>query len=66
MQLIETDGQDYAGTEAVFRLARARALALAGGEGAAEAEERRASGAWWTRTRLGAYLPPLSLEALRP
>ncbi|MGD0835642.1 MAG: lipase maturation factor family protein [Polyangia bacterium] len=30
-----------------------------------ESAERRASGAWWTQTRLGQYLPPISLANLR-
>jgi len=30
-----------------------------------EAAERRASGAWWTRVRIGAYLPAISLADLR-
>ena len=30
-----------------------------------EAAERRASGAWWTRVRIGAYLPAIWLADLR-
>lgn len=29
------------------------------------AQERRETGAWWVRTRLGVYLPAVSLEALK-
>jgi hypothetical protein len=30
-----------------------------------ESAERRASGAWWRRERVGAYLPPISLADVR-
>jgi len=29
-------------------------------------EEKRATGAWWHRSEVGIYLPPLSLNDLRP